>query len=88
MKKSIIRTLLLVILLLLAIVLGKVIGNVTADTPFLSWLGLSASFGLAPATVDLAVMTVTFGLQISLNVAQGILLLVAILLYSHIHIHD
>ena len=33
-------------------------------------------------------MTVTFGLQISLNVAQGILLLVAILLYSHIHIHD
>ena len=88
MKKDIIRTLLLGILLLLAIVLGKVIGNVTAGVPFLSWLGLSAQFGLAPATLDLAVLTVTFGLQISLNVAQAILLLVAILVYSRIHIHE
>lgn len=88
MKKNIIRTLLLVILLLLAIVLGKVIGDVTTRTAFLSWLGLSAKFGLAPATLDLAVLTVTFGVQISLNVAQAILLLIAILVYTRIHIHD
>lgn len=88
MKKTIIRTLLLIILLLLAIVLGKVIGNVTAGVAYLSWLGLSAQFGLAPATIDLAVVTLTFGLQISLNVAQAILLLLAILAYSRIHIKD
>ena len=88
MKKALIRTLLLVILLLLAIVLGKVIGSVTAGVSFLSWLGLSATFGLAPATLDLAVVTVTFGLQISLNVAQAILLLIAILVYGRIHIQD
>lgn len=88
MKKNIIRTLLLVILLLLAIVLGKVIGNVTTGVSFLSWLGLSAQFGLAPATLDLAVLTVTFGVQISLNVAQAILLLIAILVYTRIHIHE
>ena len=68
--------------------LGKVIGNVTAGVSFLSWLGLSAQFGLAPATLDLAVLTVTFGVQISVNVAQAILLLVAILVYSQIHIHE
>lgn len=88
MKRSIIKTLLLVILLLLAVVLGKVLGDVCAGTPFLSWLGLSASFGLAPATVDLAIMNVTFGLQVSLNTAQAILLLAAILLYSRIRIKD
>ena len=88
MKRSLIRTLLLVILLLLAIVLGVVIGNVTAGVPYLSWLGLAADFGLAPTTVDLAILKLTFGMQINLNVAQAILLLAAILIYSRIHIHD
>ena len=55
---------------------------------YLSWLGMAADFGLAPTTVDLAILKLTFGLQINLNVAQAILLLAAILIYSRIHIHD
>ena len=88
MKKSLIKTLLLIVLLLLAVVLGKVLGDVCAGTAFLSWLGLSASFGLAPATLDLAIVQLTFGLQVSLNTAQAILLLVAILVYTRIRIKD
>ena len=88
MKKGLLRTLLLVVLLVLAVVLGKVIGNLCGGISFLSWLGLSAQFGLQPCTLDLAILEVTFGLLVNINVAQAILLFVAILVYSHIHIRD
>ena len=88
MKKGILRTLLLGVLLVLAVVLGKVIGVMCGGSSFLSWLGLSAQFGLQPCTLDLAILQVTFGLLVNINVAQAILLFVAILVYSHIHIRD
>ena len=88
MKRKLIKTLLLIILLLLAVVLGMIIGNVCANNSGLSWLALSATFGLQPATVDLAVMQLTFGLTVNINVAQAILLLVAILVYCCIRIRD
>lgn len=88
MKKSLIKTLLLIVLLLLAIVLGKALGNVCEGVSYLSWLGMSADFGLAPATLDLAVFNVTFGAKFSLNVAQAILLLIAILCYIKIRVKD
>jgi len=88
MKRKLIKTLLLIVLLLLAVVLGMVIGNVCKEINGLSWLSLSATFGLQPATVDLAVMQLTFGLTVSVNVAQAILLLIAILVYSCIKIRD
>lgn len=77
-----------VVLLVLAVVLGKVIGDLCGGISFLSWLGLSAQFGLQPCTLDLAILQVTFGLLVNINVAQAILLFVAILVYSHIHIRD
>lgn len=88
MKKNLIKTLLLVVLLLLAIVLGKALGSVCSGVNYLAWLGMSANFGLDPTTLDLAVFNVTFGAKISLNVAQAILLLIAILCYIKIRVKD
>lgn len=88
MKRSIIKTLLLIVLLLLAIVLGKVLGDVCASSAAFNWLAMAASFGLAPTTLDLAIVNFTFGVSIHLNTAQAILLLIAILVYSRIRIRD
>ena len=88
MKRKLIKTLLLIVLLLLAVVLGIVIGNVCEGVKGFSWLALSATFGLQPTTISLAVMELTFGLTVQVNVAQAILLLVAILIYSCIKIRD
>ena len=84
MKKTFIRGLLLIVLLLLAIVLGSVIGSAVQGVSFLSWLGMSTGFGLEPV----AILKLTFGLSIQVNVAQAILLLAAILGYTRIHIKE
>lgn len=86
MKHNWLKNLFLVILLVLAVVLGKLLGTVTAKLPFLAWLGMSADFGLKPVTVDLAVVNFTFGLMININVAQALLLAVAILAFSAIRL--
>ena len=87
-KRSLLKTLLLIVLLMLAIVLGKLIGVVTAGVPFLSWLGMSASFGFPSVPIDLSVLELTFGVMVNTNVAQALLLLAAILIYSAVRIHD
>ena len=48
----------------------------------------STGFGLEPVTLDLAILKLTFGLSIQVNVAQAILLLAAILGYTRIHIKE
>lgn len=88
MKKNLLKNLLLIVLLVLAVVLGQVIGTVTAHVSSLSWLGLGISFGFLPVKVDLSVVNFTFGLIVKINVAQAILLLVAILSYVKIKIKD
>lgn len=88
MKHNLLKSLLLIILLLLAVVLGKLVGSVTQNVAFLSWLGMGANFGFAPVAVDLSVVTFTFGILININVAQAILLLAAILIYSAIKLRN
>ncbi|MCY1713714.1 DUF4321 domain-containing protein [Caproiciproducens galactitolivorans] len=88
MKKNGIRTLLLMILLVLAVVLGQVIGTSCAGMKTLSWLGACAKFGLSPVDLDLSVVKFTFGMTVSINVAQAILLLAAILAYIKIKVRE
>jgi len=88
MKRQLIKTVLLIVLLLLAVVLGIIIGNVCAGVSSLSWLSASASFGLSPTTLDLAIVNFTLGLTVNINVAQAILLLVAIIVYCNIKIKN
>jgi hypothetical protein len=76
----------LIILLLLAVVLGKIIGAACIGIKYAAWLGAGASFGFSPLSVNLSVVSFTFGVMISINVAQAILLLIAILSYSKIKV--
>ena len=84
MKKGIIKALSFVVLIILAIVLGKALGNAVAGISFLSWLSISAKFGISTVTIDLTVLQVTFGMMININVAQAILLLASIFTYTKI----
>jgi hypothetical protein len=84
MKNNLIKTLLLIILLLLAIVLGKIIGAACVGIKYAAWLGASTKFGFSPLAVDLSVVNFTFGIMININVAQAVLLLIAILSYTKI----
>jgi len=86
MKNNVIKTISLIILLLLAVVLGKIIGAACIGIKYAAWLGAGASFGFSPLSVNLSVVSFTFGVMISINVAQAILLLIAILSYSKIKV--
>lgn len=88
MKRNFLKVLLCILLLLLAAVLGNVAGSACADIPALSWLNLGVSFGFAPTTVDLSVVQFTLGFTMGINVAQGILLVAAILASCKIKIKD
>ena len=88
MKRSPIKTLLLIVLLLLAVVLGQILGTACAGTKYLSWLGAAANFGLSPVDLDLSVVKLTFGMIIKINVAQAVLLLISILAYTRIKIKE
>lgn len=88
MKRNFLKVLLCILLLLLAAVLGNVAGSACAGIPALSWLNLGVSFGFAPTTVDLSVVQFTLGFTMGINVAQGILLVAAILASCKIKIKD
>ena len=79
-----IRTLFFIVSIILAVVLGKAIGGAVTGIQFLSWLGIAAKFGISTVTVDLSVLQLTFGLMVNINVAQAILLLTAIFIYTRI----
>jgi|GEM_PF-709754 hypothetical protein len=86
-NNNVLKSFFLILLLVLAVVLGKLLGTVTAGNPFLSWLGIGTSFGFAPVSINLSVLVLTFGLTMSINVAQAILLVAAILSYNAFRLH-
>ncbi len=88
MKNKLIKTLVLIVLLLLAVILGKVIGSAVTGISFLSWLGLGADFGFDPVALDLAVMNLTFGFHFAVNIAQILLILIAVFVYSRWIVRD
>ncbi len=62
-----------VILMLTGIVLGSFIGDLAAGVNGLSWLAYGESFGLgaaSPVVLDLGVLTLTFGIGFTLNIAM------------------
>jgi len=81
MKNKVLRGILLTVFLLLSVILGKIIGGAVAGVSFLSWLGEGIKFGFEPFTLELAVMNLTLGFSFAVNIAQIILLLIAIFSY-------
>lgn len=65
-----------------ALVLGSMIGNKAISTDGFSWLGYSKIFAFEPGTfLDIGVLRLTFGISITVNVAQLLLIVVAIIVY-------
>ncbi len=66
-----------------AVTLGGLLGNMVGTTEGLSWLGYSKTFAFEPGTfLNIDVLKLTFGISITFNIAQLILLVVAVIVYS------
>ena len=74
----------LIMLVLIGAVLGSFIGNL-ADGSSLSWLNYGKTFGLtSPIVLDMAVLTLTFGLTIHFSIATILWIILAIIIYRFI----
>ena len=74
------RNLVFALLVIAAIVLGSITADLFAGVEGLSWLSYGVSFGISsgsPMVLNLHVLTLTFGLGLSINIAQIILIVVA-----------
>lgn len=69
--------------LILFVIGGALLGSILNEvlSPILPVLRHSASAGLSPATVNLVVLTVTFGFQIKLTIGTAIGIIAGLLLY-------
>ena len=75
-------TLVLIIFILCGIVLGGLIGQLTKDISWLSWLSYGKEFGLVdPITLDLGVVRFTIGLMFDINISSIIGIAIAIFIY-------
>lgn len=72
----------LIILLVIGSLFGTLIGELLQD--FLPFLYYGEIIGLSPANIDLAVLTITFGMTLKLNIATIIGFFIALFLYSRL----
>ncbi len=85
MGKDIKRTIAFLFFLLAGIVLGTIIAKICADLPFLWWLAYSMSVGLdtaSPLVLDLIVFKLAFGFTLTVNPAQIICVIIALIVYN------
>lgn len=72
----------LFLMILAGIVIGGVIGWLTRDVSFLSWLNFGQSFGLAePVVLDLGIIVLTFGLSIKITIGGIIGIIIGVVIY-------
>ncbi len=75
----------LIIFILSGIVVGGLLGNLAGRVDFLWWLSYGETFGLAePITLDLQVISITFGLMFEINISSIIGMVLAIFIYKKI----
>lgn len=75
-------TLVLIIFVLCGLVIGGLIGELTKDVSWLSWLGYGQEFGLStPITLDLGVVELTLGLMFKINVSSIVGIIIAVFIY-------
>ena len=81
------RNLVFALLIIAAIVLGSIVADLFGNVSGLSWLSYGISFGISsgnPLVLNLYVITLTFGLGVSINIAQIIFIVIALLTYKPI----
>ena len=75
----------LIVFILCGIVVGGLLGELASNVDFLWWLSYGQEFGLAsPITLDLHVITLTFGLMFKINIACIIGMILAIFIYRKV----
>ena len=75
----------LVLFILCGIVVGGLLGELAANVDFLWWLSYGEEFGIStPITLDLQVITLTFGLTFRINIASIIGMTLAIFIYRKV----
>ncbi len=68
-------------LICVGVVVGTLAANLCAGIPVLSWLAYGMDFGMAaPATVNLQVISITFGISLNLNISVIIFITLSVLL--------
>ena len=85
MGKDIKKTIAFLFFLLAGIVLGTVVAKLCADIPFLSWLAYSMSVGLdtaSPLVLDFIVFKLAFGFTLTVDPAQIICVIIALIIYN------
>ncbi len=72
----------LFILILCGIVLGGFLGMMAENVSFLSFLNYGQTFGFSsPVTLDLGVLTLTFGMTIRISIASILGVIISIIIY-------
>lgn len=72
----------LIIFILSGLVIGGLLGQLAAHVDWLSWMSFGQQFGLEnPITLNLNVVTLTFGLMFNINIASIIGMTIAIIIY-------
>ncbi|MGN1271360.1 MAG: DUF4321 domain-containing protein [Clostridia bacterium] len=75
----------LLVFLLSGLVIGGLLGELAAKVDWLWWLAYGQSFGLSnPISLDLNVITITFGLMFKINIASIIGMAIAIFIYRKV----
>ena len=75
----------LILFILSGIVVGGLLGELASQVDFLWWLSYGQEFGLSnPITLNLQVITLTFGLMFKINIASIIGMILAIFIYRKI----
>ncbi|MBO7396055.1 MAG: DUF4321 domain-containing protein [Ruminococcus sp.] len=64
-----------------AIVLGGFLGGLVDGAAGLSFLSYAKTFAFNPGTVDLGIFSFTFGVSLSINISQILLIIIAIVVY-------
>ena len=85
MKENFKRTVAFLFFLLAGIVLGTVIARICSGNHYLGWLAYEMSVGIdtgSPVILDLIVFKMAFGFTLSVNAAQIICVIAALITYK------
>lgn len=75
----------LIVFILCGIVVGGLLGELASNVDFLWWLSYGESFGIStPITLDLSIVSITFGLMLKINIASIIGMVLAIFIYRKV----